>query len=82
MGSSIAAAFGKAGAAVGTHVPTSLRDSAGPSSTMYLAGGVGLVTSIVYDNLPEGCDVDLENEDEQFDKLVKENVKVKEQDNT
>jgi hypothetical protein len=75
MGYGIAAGFGKAGAAVGTQVFTPLRDSAGPSSTFYLAGGVGLLTSVIYFYLPEGRGVDLEREDEEFEKLVAEDGK-------
>jgi MFS family permease len=73
MGYGIAAGFGKAGAAVGTQVFTPLRESAGPSSTFYLAGGIGLLTSVIYYYLPEGRGVDLEREDEEFERLVAEN---------
>jgi MFS family permease len=73
MGYGIAAGFGKAGAAVGTQVFTPLRESAGPSSTFYLAGGIGLLTSVIYYYLPEGRGVDLEREDEEFEKLVEDN---------
>jgi hypothetical protein len=75
MGYGIAAGFGKAGAAVGTQVFTPLRESAGPSSTFYLAGGVGLLTSVIYYYLPEGRGVDLEREDEEFERLVAGNVR-------
>jgi MFS family permease len=75
MGYGIAAGFGKAGAAVGTQVFTPLRDSAGPSSTFYLAGGIGLVTAAIYYFLPEGYGVDLQQEDEEFEILLEEEGK-------
>lgn len=74
MGYGVAAGFGKAGAAVGTQVFTPLRDSAGPSSTFYLAGGIGLVASVIYYFLPEGYGVDLQQEDEEFEKLLEEQI--------
>lgn len=55
-----------AGAAIGTEVFTPIRDAAGPSSTFYVAGGVGVVGMIVYWFLPEGKDLDLAAEDESF----------------
>jgi MFS family permease len=75
MGYGIAAGFGKAGAAVGTQVFTPLRDSAGPSSTFYLAGGIGLVTATIYYFLPEGYGVDLKREDEEFELFLEEESK-------
>jgi MFS family permease len=72
MGYGIAAGFGKAGAAVGTQVFTPLRDWAGPSSTFYLAGGVGIVTAAIYYFLPEGHGVDLQQEDGDFETLLEE----------
>lgn len=75
MGYGVAAGFGKAGAAIGTQVFTPLRDSAGPSSTFYLAGGVGLLTSAIYYFLPEGYGADLEREDEDFENLLREEGK-------
>ncbi|KAL1304371.1 hypothetical protein AAFC00_003374 [Neodothiora populina] len=62
----ISAGFGKAGAAVGTQVFTPIRDAAGPSSTFYVAGGVGVIGCALYFILPEGRDLDLEMEDESF----------------
>ncbi|KAK5121187.1 hypothetical protein LTR85_005671 [Meristemomyces frigidus] len=70
MGYGIAAAFGKAGAAIGTQVFTPIRAAAGPESTFYVAGGVGLLASLIYYFLPEGQAVDLEKEDEEFEKLL------------
>ncbi|KAK4543998.1 hypothetical protein LTR36_004772 [Oleoguttula mirabilis] len=70
MGYGIAAAFGKAGAAIGTQVFTPIRAAAGPSSTFYVAGGVGLLASVIYYFLPEGEGVVLEQEDEEFEKLL------------
>jgi MFS family permease len=75
MGYGIAAGFGKAGAAVGTQVFTPLRDSAGPSSTFYLAGGIGIVTAGIYYFLPEGYGVDLQWEDEEFEGFLEEESK-------
>lgn len=70
MGYGIAAAFGKAGAAIGTQVFTPIRAAAGPSSTFYVAAGVGLLASAIYYFLPEGEGVNLEKEDEEFEKLL------------
>jgi nitrate/nitrite transporter NarK len=70
MGYSIAAGFGKAGAAVGTQVFTPIRAAAGPSSTFYVAGAIGVVTSGIYYFLPEGNIADLEAADEEFERLV------------
>jgi hypothetical protein len=75
MGYGVAAGFGKAGAAIGTQVFTPLRESAGPSSTFYLAGGVGIVTSAIYYFLPEGYGLDLQQEDEEFETLLEEDRK-------
>ncbi|ETS76035.1 hypothetical protein PFICI_12979 [Pestalotiopsis fici W106-1] len=70
MGYGIAAGFGKAGAAVGTQVFTPIRAAAGPASTFYVAGGVGIVTSAIYYFLPEGNKTDLERADEEFEHLL------------
>jgi len=70
IGYGIAAGFGKAGAAVGTQVFTPIREAAGPSSTFFVAGGIGIVASVIYFLLPEGSDVSLEKEDEDFETLV------------
>ncbi|KAH8646103.1 major facilitator superfamily domain-containing protein [Xylariales sp. PMI_506] len=70
MGYGIAAAFGKAGAAVGTQVFTPIREAAGPSSTFYVAGGIGILTSVIYYYLPEGSQTELEQADEDFEKLL------------
>lgn len=72
MGYGVAAGFGKAGAAVGTQVFTPLREGAGPASTFFLAGGVGVLTAGIYWFLPEGKGLDLEREDEGFERLLKE----------
>ena len=69
MGYGVAAGFGKAGAAVGTQVFTPIRQAAGPASTFYVAGGIGLFTSVIYWFLPEGNREDLERQDEEFEKL-------------
>jgi hypothetical protein len=66
----VAAGFGKVGPAVGTQVFTPLRDSAGPSSTFYLASAVGILTSVIYFLLPEGLGIDLQGEDEEFEDLL------------
>jgi len=75
MGYGVAAGFGKAGAAVGTQVFTPLRESAGPASTFYLAGGIGVLTSAIYYFLPEGLGVNLQQEDEAFESLLEEESK-------
>lgn len=75
MGYGIAAGFGKAGAAVGNQVFTPLRDSAGSSSTLYPAGGIGVLTSVIYFFLPEGYGVDLQQADEDFEVLLEEEDK-------
>lgn len=66
MAYGISAGFGKAGAAIGTQVFTPIRSAAGPASTFYVAGGVAVVGMAIYFFLPEGRDLDLENEDESF----------------
>lgn len=70
MGYGIAAGFGKAGAAVGTQVFTPIRAAAGPASTFYVAGGIGILASVIYYYLPEGSRVELEREDEEFERLL------------
>jgi nitrate/nitrite transporter NarK len=70
VGYGIAAGFGKAGAAIGTQVFTPIKEAAGPSSTFYLAGGIGILASVIYYFLPEGQDLVLERVDEDFEKLV------------
>lgn len=72
MGYGIAAGWGKAGAAIGTQVFTPIRAAAGPASTFYVAGGVGVLTSVIYFFLPEGSQADLEREDEDFERLLEE----------
>lgn len=74
MGYGLAAAFGKAGATIGTQAFTPLRSAAGPASTFYLAGGVGILTSMIYYFLPEGQNLDLEKEDEEFERLIQESA--------
>ena len=66
MSYGISAAFGKAGAAVGTQVFTPIRDHAGPASTFYLLGGLSILGAGIYCILPEGRDMDLAAEDESF----------------
>lgn len=66
MSYGISAAFGKAGAAVGTQVFTPIRDHAGPASTFYLLGGLSVLGAGIYYVLPEGRDMDLAAEDESF----------------
>jgi MFS family permease len=70
MGYGVAAGFGKAGAAIGTQVFTPIREAAGPSSTFYVAGGIGVVASGIYWFLPEGNRMELERADEEFEKLM------------
>jgi nitrate/nitrite transporter NarK len=70
MGYGIAAGFGKAGAAIGTQAFTPIREAAGPASTFYVAGGVGILTSAIYFFLPEGNRSDLEKADEEFEALL------------
>lgn len=70
MGYGLAAGFGKAGAAVGTQVFTPIREAAGPSSTFYVAGAIGILTSGIYYFLPEGQGLELEREDREFEQLV------------
>ncbi|TIA33979.1 MFS general substrate transporter, partial [Aureobasidium pullulans] len=66
MSYGISAAFGKAGAAIGTQVFTPIRDAAGPASTFYLLGGLSVLGVAIYWLLPEGRDIDLGVEDESF----------------
>lgn len=72
MAYGVSAGFGKAGAAVGTQVFTPIRDTAGPSSTFYLAGGIAVIGMSIYFFLPEGRDLDLEAEDESFRVYLRE----------
>jgi nitrate/nitrite transporter NarK len=71
MGYGIAAGFGKAGAAVGTQVFTPIREAAGPASTFYVAGGVGILTSLIYFFLPEGNNTELKRADEEFEECLR-----------
>ncbi|KAF2443807.1 MFS general substrate transporter [Karstenula rhodostoma CBS 690.94] len=71
MGYGVAAGFGKAGAAVGTQVFTPIRAAAGPASTFWVAGAVGIVTSGIYYFLPEGNKIELEKADEEFERLLR-----------
>lgn len=66
MAYGVSAGFGKAGAAIGTQVFTPIQDAAGPASTFYLAGGIAVLGMGIYFFLPEGRDLDLQNEDESF----------------
>lgn len=72
MGYGISAGFGKAGAAIGTQSFTPLEHAAGKAATFYLAGGVGVLGSIVYCFLPEGRAVDLELMDEEFEEYMRD----------
>jgi hypothetical protein len=72
IGYGLSAGFGKAGAAVGTQVFTPIRLSAGPSSTFYVAGGIGIVGCAIYYFLPEGRTLDLRKEDEEFEAYLRE----------
>lgn len=71
MGYGIAAGFGKAGAAIGTQVFTPIRAAAGPSSTFYVSGGIGVIGCAIYYLLPDGRAVDLRKEDERFEEYLK-----------
>lgn len=70
MGYGVAAAFGKAGAAVGTQVFTPIREAAGPESTFYVAGAIGIVASGIYYFLLEGNRLELERADAEFERLI------------
>ncbi|CAG7915868.1 unnamed protein product [Penicillium olsonii] len=70
MGYGVATAFGRTGAAVGTQCFTPLQDSAGNSSTFYLAGGVAVLGMMVYYLLPESRDLDLEQEDKELQEYL------------
>lgn len=70
MGYGIAAGFGKAGAAIGTQSFAPLENAAGKASTFCLAGGVGVLGTIVYCFLPEGKDVDLKLMDAEFEQYM------------
>lgn len=63
MGYSVATAFGRTGAAVGTQCFTPLQEEAGKEATFYLAGAVAVVGMGVYCLLPESGRLDLEEED-------------------
>jgi hypothetical protein len=71
MSYGVSAAFGKAGAAVGTQVFTPIRDAAGPASTFYLLGGLSVLGAGIYYVLPEGRDIDLEVEDQRFSEYLR-----------
>lgn len=58
----------KAGAAVGTQAFLPIQAAAGKRSTFFVAGGVGILGTIVYWFLPEGRDVDLAVMDEEFER--------------
>jgi MFS family permease len=71
MSYGVSAAFGKAGAAVGTQIFTPIRDAAGPASTFYLLGGLSVLGVGIYYVLPEGRDIDLGAEDEGFNEYLR-----------
>ncbi|KAE8350018.1 major facilitator superfamily domain-containing protein [Aspergillus coremiiformis] len=66
MGYSVATAFGRTGAAVGTQCFAPLQQAAGKQATFYLAGGVAVLGMIVYWFLPESSELDLEEEDREL----------------
>jgi Sugar (and other) transporter len=70
MGYSVATAFGRAGGAIGTECFTPLEQTAGKSSTFYLAGGLAVLGMIVYFFLPESGDIDLEKEDRALEQYM------------
>ncbi|KKK14493.1 glycerophosphoinositol/ glycerophosphocholine transporter [Aspergillus ochraceoroseus] len=70
MAYSVATAFGRTGAAVGTECFTPLRDTAGASATFYLLGGVAVLGVIVYWFLPESGDLNLEEEDRALEEYM------------
>lgn len=72
MGYGISAAFGKAGAAIGTQVFTPIQAAAGKQATFYVAGGVGVIGCIIYCFLPEGRAVDLAVMDAEFEIYMRE----------
>ncbi|KAL3464392.1 major facilitator superfamily domain-containing protein [Aspergillus heterothallicus] len=72
MGYSVATAFGRTGAAVGTQCFTPLRDNVGPSATFWLAGGVAILGAAVYWFLPESGELDLEKEDRVLEGWLRE----------
>ncbi|KAH0160858.1 inorganic phosphate transporter, partial [Aureobasidium melanogenum] len=80
MSYGVSAAFGKAGAAVGTQVFTPIRDAAGPASTFYLLGGLSVLGAAIYYILPEGRDIDLAAEDESFNIYLRSEGFGKEED--
>ncbi|KZF20606.1 MFS general substrate transporter [Xylona heveae TC161] len=73
MGYGISAAFGKAGAAVGTQVFLPIEDSAGQAATFFVAGGIGIVGALIYYFIPEGKNMDLEQEDAKFVEYLRSN---------
>ncbi|KAF5862413.1 Plasma membrane permease, mediates uptake of glycerophosphoinositol and glycerophosphocholine [Aspergillus alliaceus] len=73
MGYSVATAFGRTGAAVGTQCFTPLQEAAGKQSTFYLAGAVAILGMIVYWFLPESSQLDLEEEDRELSVYLAEN---------
>ncbi|KAK1147833.1 hypothetical protein N8T08_000346 [Aspergillus melleus] len=70
MGYSMATAFGRTGAAVGTQCFTPLQEAAGKSATFYLAGGVAMLGMIVYWFLPESGDFNLEEDDRALEEYL------------
>ena len=78
-GYGIAAGFGKAGAAIGTQVFNPIRAAAGPASTFYVAGGIGVVGCAIYYFLPEGRYLDLQKEDAEFEAYLYANGYIAEE---
>ncbi|KAL2801005.1 major facilitator superfamily domain-containing protein [Aspergillus keveii] len=72
MGYSVATAFGRTGAAVGTQCFTPLRENVGDSATFWLAGGVAVLGAVVYWFLPESGDLDLKKEDRELEEWLRE----------
>ncbi|KAL4868842.1 hypothetical protein BDV12DRAFT_208916 [Aspergillus spectabilis] len=73
MGYSVATAFGRTGAAVGTECFMPLREGKGDAATFYLAGGVAVLGGLVYMCLPESKGLDLEGEDRRLEGYLREN---------
>ncbi|KAH8703942.1 major facilitator superfamily domain-containing protein [Talaromyces proteolyticus] len=73
MGYSVATAFGRTGAAVGTECFMPLEQAAGKSATFYLAGAVAVLGMIVYWVLPESGEKNLEEEDRKLELYLEEN---------
>lgn len=69
-GYSVATAFGRTGAAVGTQCFTPFEDSYGKDSTFFLAGAAAILGIAVYWLLPESGSFDLEKEDRELEAFL------------